>query len=140
MKNNGAVGSECAWDPGGLSKCWNREELCEGSVINNRGQDKEMNGRTEFYNEVKWVVVLSVTRTLGSHKTFTSYGDVITVPAFGFWSLEDKAVLPGSTLKLYGEKTAKLFLSAEKRIIEEAADCHEANSQDWENVLMTFIL
>ncbi|KAG2331517.1 hypothetical protein Bca52824_002697 [Brassica carinata] len=103
------------------------------------GQDKEMNGRTEFYNEVKWVVVLSVTRTLGSHKTFTSYGDVITVPAFGFWSLEDKAVLPGSTLKLYGEKTAKLFLSAEKRIIEEAADCHEANSQDWENDLQAVL-
>ena len=100
-----------------------------------------MDVQTNSENEVKWVVVLSVTRSLEGQKSFSSYEGVITVPAFGIWSLEDKAViLPGSTLNIYDEKTAKLFLSAEKRIIEEAAECHEVNSQDSENVLITFIL
>lgn len=100
-----------------------------------------MDVQTNSENEVKWVVVLSVTRSLEGQKSVSSYEGVITVPVFGIWSLEDKAViLPRSTLKLYDEKAVKLFLSAEKRIIEEAADCHEVNSQDLENVLMTFIL
>ena len=39
-------------------------------------------------------------------KTFPSYGDVITVSITDFLGLEDKAViLPGSTLKFYGEKS-----------------------------------
>ncbi|KAG2288004.1 hypothetical protein Bca52824_047608 [Brassica carinata] len=50
---------------------------------------------SEFYNEVKLVVVLGVTRTLRSQKTFSSYEDVITVSVFDFFSLshEDMDVI-----------------------------------------------
>ncbi|KAF2565533.1 hypothetical protein F2Q68_00024791 [Brassica cretica] len=51
---------------------------------------------------------LWIAEILGSQKSLSSYGDVITVSVFGFWSLEDNAVsLPGSTLKFYGEKIVK---------------------------------
>ncbi|KAF2552778.1 hypothetical protein F2Q68_00035079 [Brassica cretica] len=64
-----------------------------------------MDVHTNSENEVKWVVVLSVTLTLESQKSFSSPEYVITVQAFCFWSLEDKAaILSGSRLKFYGEK------------------------------------
>lgn len=71
-------------------------------------QDEELYRRPEFYKEVKLVVVLSVARTLGSPKNFTSYGDVITFSVFGFLSLKDKAVLLlGRKRRLYGQKMVK---------------------------------
>ena len=140
---NPNVDDNRVWNPGAVEV--EGDKSCS-SVIAEKLWNAEyrrlsvMDVQTNSENEVKWVVVLSVTRSLEGQKSFSSYEGVITVPAFGIWSLEDKAViLPGSTLKLYDENTAKLFLSAEKRIIEEAADCHEVNSQDLENVLITFI-
>ena len=66
---------------------------------------------SEFYNEVNLEVVLGVTRTLRSQKTFSSYEDVIMVSVFDFFSFsnEDKAViLPGSIIKkLDGEKVVR---------------------------------
>ncbi|KAG2274352.1 hypothetical protein Bca4012_045647 [Brassica carinata] len=122
VQNNGAVRNESAWDPGGLSKCWNVNwrtwlncskylastelvelgERAKVSVIYHNGQDKGRHGGIELYVEVKSVDVLGFKRTIASQRTISSCGDEITVSVFDFFSLEDKTdLLTGRKLMLY---------------------------------------
>ncbi|CAN7124112.1 unnamed protein product, partial [Brassica rapa subsp. narinosa] len=105
---NPNVDDNRVWNPGAVEV--EGEKSCS-SVIAEKLWNAEnrkisvMDVHTNSENEVKWVVVLSVTLTLESQKSFSSPEYVITVQAFCFWSLEDKAaILSGSRLKFYGEK------------------------------------
>ncbi|WZZ27418.1 hypothetical protein YC2023_010819 [Brassica napus] len=105
---NPNVDDNRVWNPGAVEV--EGDKSCS-SVIAEKLWNAEnrkisvMDVHTNSENEVKWVVVLSVTLTLESQKSFSSPEYVITVQAFCFWSLEDKAaILSGSRLKFYGEK------------------------------------